>query len=214
MRTINFNLKRCALVAAALMLPGLSQAVLFQSADLPSYTGTGSVPASGTTVLLTNFPSVWVPENDLSQGDYGSSEWISYADTGTGGPTDGSTMTISLTLADLGTGARLAFNVWADDTAMVVLDGATLIDFNGLTDGICAGPDPIGCQPAEYFSYSAILAAGIHTLDFITRQDNGDGFGINYKGYYTAVPIPGALFLFGLGIVSVICFGRRRSTAA
>jgi hypothetical protein len=62
----------------------------------------------------------------------------------------------------------LNLDVWADDTATVLLDNKVLMPAV-FTQSVCSG-QPIGCTPQDVGSITAALTAGSHTLSFQIYQ--------------------------------------------
>ena len=81
------------------------------------------------TVAVSPHP-VWQPDNPANPGDASdhSAVWISFADTGYGGsvlqPYHGTTPVVSVFDTFLSDSGTLKLDVWADDTADVLLDGS------------------------------------------------------------------------------------------
>ena len=74
---------------------------------------------------------------------------------------------------DSGAGT-LHLNVWADDTADVLLDGSYLAHAV-FTQSICSG-QPIGCQPQDAGVFNLPIAAREHSPVF-RALPGGNGFG-------------------------------------
>ena len=180
--------------------------------------------APGTTVNITAHP-LWEASNPLNPGDPSdtSAVWISYADTGFGGshfqPFEGTTPIVSIFDSFTSGAGLLNLNVWADDSADVLLDGAYLAHA-AFTQSTCSG-QPIGCRPQDVGVISAALSSGDHTLAFVLYQ-TGTGtdttnnpFGLLYSGTATdAVPEPGTgiCLLAGVFLIAAGLLKRRRPT--
>jgi len=129
--------------------------------------------AGAATVAITPH-SAWEPNNPVNPGDATdrAAVWISYADTGFGGtqfqPPDGESPVVTIYDTFLSGAGMLTLNVWADDTASVLLDGNLLMPAV-FTQGVCSG-QAIGCRPQDGGSISAALSAGQHTLSFVLYQ--------------------------------------------
>src|SRR5580700_3433997 len=129
--------------------------------------------AGVTAVAISPHPS-WQPNHPANPGDptNNSAVWISYADTGYGGstfqPYGGSKPVVTIYDTFQSDPGTLHLNVWADDTADVLLDGAYLYHAV-FTQSICSG-QPIGCRPDDVGVIDAPLSAGNHTLEFVLYQ--------------------------------------------
>jgi len=102
--------------------------------------------------------------------------------------------------------------VWADDTAMVLIDGVPAFNSSsGVNHDAHCRNGVIGCQPGEgaYISLAG-LDEGDHSLEFRVYQLWGDSFGLLYEGGVTAAPEPSSLLLVGSGAVAAWRWVRRR----
>lgn len=144
-----------------------------------------------TTVAVTAHPA-WQANNPANPGDSSdlAAVWISFADTGYGGsqfqPFQGTTPIGSVFQSFLSAPGMLTLNVWADDTADVILDGNYLAHAV-FTQNICSG-QAIGCRPQDAGVFNLPIAAGPHTLEFVLYQVGTDTdtmanpFGLLYSG--------------------------------
>jgi len=111
----------------------------------------------------------------------------------------------------------LNLQVWADNTAAVVIDGMTVFYANFTSDAYCAA-GPIGCEAGEPGIISHTFQdSGIHTLSFDVYQGGdldappGNPFGLLYSGTLTAIPIPPAIWLLGSGLLGLIGVARKKA---
>lgn len=119
---------------------------------------------------------------------------------------------------DFGAGSLLTLNVWADDTAEVLIDGTALTMLNpgsapnnDLSDGVCA-TGPLGCEQDEAGQFSALLS-GSHTLQIRVSQlfqNEPTPFGALGEGDLTAVPEPMTILLLGSALAAAGVASRRR----
>jgi hypothetical protein len=150
---------------------------------------------TGDNVLLTAYPGVW-------QGPTMGANWISYADTGMGGPADNTMVKFFQPFFLPYSTNTGSITVWADDTAAVYLDGVLKYPANYVAGSACAD-GPIGCITANGGVIDLTgISGGSHELRFDTYQLHGDGYGLLYAGSVTSVP-DGGMTLMLLGGVLV-----------
>jgi hypothetical protein len=182
-------------------------------------TGLGPV-----TVAISPHPA-WQPDNPANPGDASdhSAVWISFADTGYSGsvlqPYQGTTPVVSVFDTFLSDSGTLKLDVWADDTADVLLDGSYLIHAV-FTQSTCSG-QAIGCRPQDVGKIVTPLSAGSHTLEFVLYQvgkgtdTTTNPFGLLYSGTAPAAPVPepASCLLFGTVMCCLGWIQRRRKSA-
>ena len=176
-----------------------------------------------SNVALSDLEPEWTPGTD-------GASWISYEDTGwstvsngpvnavanSTGPSDPSAIFFQ-TFTDTSSLLTLTITVWADDSAVVYLDG-TKISLNAdfvQTPGIFCSPTGITCDgPGTTFTIDDI-APGTHTLQFDVYQVGGGSFGLMYTGSVTdtaATPEPVSFVLMGAGLVALALFRVKRAS--
>ncbi len=174
-----------------------------------------AAPGAGTAVTITPHPA-WQTNDPLGNG----AAWVSYADTGQGGLSEGNHLTGApdsdwiFSISETFIGTAVDLKIWADDTAQVFLDGVLQKAWN-TTQGTCA-VGSIGCQPNEFFNLlDSGLGAGPHTIRIDVYQIGGGPHGVLYSGSYAAVPLPAALPLFAgaLGLFGLFGWRRKRLAA-
>jgi hypothetical protein len=161
------------------------------------------------TVQAINPHPVWQANNPNGS----DAVWVSLADTGSPGtisPPSSTTdhiMRISETFfAAIGT--TLALEVWADDTARVLIDGNEVFAPN-FSQGTCA-IGPIGCEPGEQGVIGhTFTVAGLHTVAFEAFQTGGGPFGLLYAGATRTVPEPSTWWLAVTALVLCLAWQRR-----
>ena len=213
-------------------IPVLLNSVAYASLiDLDSGPGlTTNLPQ--VTVAVNPYPR-WQQNDPVNPGDPSdtSAVWVSYADTGYFGsvfqPSEGTTSVVTVSDTFSSDAGTLTLNVWADDTADVLLDGTQLMQAQAsfLQTQTCSG-QVIGCTPADVGSFVTSLSAGSHTLEFVLYQ-TGSGtntvnnpFGLLYSGTAPAasdpfvgpVPEPASWLLFGTALPCALWIGRRRKS--
>jgi hypothetical protein len=203
-------------LAAIVLIIGMNG----QALAIPIISGDGTetcvsgTPLGGVSVAcdisLIDDHNLWKQNGDA---DLNGAAWISYANTGVGGDTlaplagETSVFTVIETF-EANIGDMLYLDIWADDTAGVLIDGITLFSPN-FSQNICADGS-IGCEPDEFGTVSYTFASsGIHSLSFDVYQvgtgTNPDvnPFGLLYSGTLTSVPEPSVLVLLGLGLLGI-----------
>ena len=180
----------------------------------------GAVACLSTVVDITTPASAWQPNNPGAS----SGVWVSFdANHGTTGPNvaapnaDPGNQTVTFHYSfSLPSPAKLSFNVFADDTAQVFVDGVSKIAGNGVQDATCAA-GAIGCEPGEAGSIADLfLTTGTHNIDFAVYQRvvNADGsgtpFGLLFAGELTPVPEPASILLLGSALTAVGMASKRR----
>jgi hypothetical protein len=205
----------CGLVLF-ILAPVTQASTIIISGDGTETCTQGPALGSGPCNVQTIDPATVWQQNNPGGSD---ALWISYADTGRPGTVTapiGHAATFSETFS-ANAGSVLSLEVWADNTAAVVIDGLTVFNANFTSDAYCAD-GPIGCEAGEPGIINYIFQdAGEHTLSIDVYQGGsfdappGNPFGLLYTGSLTAVPIPAAVWLFGSGLLGLIGMARRKS---
>jgi hypothetical protein len=188
------------------------------------------LPASGnlTTVTIQTH-SAWQANHPINPGDPSdqSAVWISYAATGFGDtvfvPYGGTTAVGSILFTFASAAGMLRLNVWADDTAGVLLDGSTYLALPVFSQSICSGA-PIGCRPEDAGQLTAQLTAGTHTLQFDLYQTgtgantSSNPLGLLFTGTAPGpdeviqdAPEPVTFWLAGSGLIAAAMIIKARS---
>lgn len=166
----------------------------------------------GSNVLITPEP-IWAVDP--------AARWVSFANTGLGGivlpNTDLATPTATFyqdfTVTG-GNGVTGSIQVWADDTALVRLDGVVLFTANPTLETRCAA-GPIGCRQANggaiFFSAPGLT----HRLEFEVFQRGLHTFGLMYSGQVDAIfiPEPATVAITGIGFAAcgLVWLTRRKT---
>jgi PEP-CTERM motif-containing protein len=172
------------------------------------YSGTGiagSFGASVSTVILNGTSPTW-------GGPVGSSNWVSFADTGpdTGtGPSANNgyyVYTTTFTTNQLSTGVWVgSLNILADDTVDVFLNGVEVETSSADTDdGHCSNGAP-SCMgsvgtPVDLGGVS-LNQNGLNTLVFVVEQTGSSYTGVDFSGSLSQVPEPSSLLMLGTGLI-------------
>ena len=110
-----------------------------------------------------------------------------------------------------GIGIAGSIRVWADDTAVVRLDGVVVFSANPNLEARCAA-GPIGCTQANggtiFFSAPGLT----HRLEFEVYQRGGWTFGLMYSGQVDviAIPEPATVAITGIGLAACSLLWLRR----
>jgi hypothetical protein len=188
------------------------------------------VSPGGTNNITTNNVVLSDVEPKWTQPVDGA-DWISYINSGWNTITNSAvtpvqdatslstpTAVFTQTFTDNTSPLNLSITVWADDSAVVFLDG-TQISLNASltqTTGIYCAPTGITCDgPGSTFTMNN-LAAGTHTLTFDVYQAGGGSFGLMYAGTVTdnaqnLTPEPGSYVLLGAGLMALALFRVKRA---
>jgi hypothetical protein len=188
----------------------------------------GLATSAGVTAVTISPHPAWEPNHPANPGDPNNNGavWISYADTGYGGstfqPYSGSTPVVTIYDTFQSDPGTLHLDVWADDTADVLLDGEYLYHAV-FTQSTCSG-QPIGCLPDDAGVINTPLSAGNHTLAFVLYQVGtgtntwSNPFGLLFSGTAPADPPitnpePSSILLLGATIVAAFAARWKRRTA-
>jgi hypothetical protein len=198
--------------AVAYLIVSSSGIVRADVIDLDSRAGLATNLPGIETVTVTPDP-LWQPNDPQNPGDSNDSSavWISDAESGYGDsqfqPYEGTTPVVTV-LENFQSGqGLLQLNVWADDTADVILDGNYLAHAV-FTQSICSG-QPIGCRPQDDGQFNVPLTAGNHELEFVMYQvgtgtdTTSNPFGLLFTGTAPAAAVPEPAQALPLGCVSI-----------
>lgn len=210
-------------LAAAMFFPALAMGKMASATVIVSGAGNTAcilgptVGGGACTTQAINAHPLWQSENPNGLG----AVWVSYADTGKPGtvrvPSNRSTpiMTVTETFTVAAGGGLLNFEIWADDTADVYVDGVQLFAAN-FSQNICAN-GIIGCEPGEQGVISNYaLGAGSHNITMSVYQIGGGPFGLLYSGTVSggsspqAVPEPTTALIFAAGLFGLGLYRRKR----
>jgi hypothetical protein len=115
--------------------------------------------------------------------------------------------------------------VWADDTALVSINGIALSPGANPTQGGACAIGPIGCTPANGFNFTLTdsngLQLGSNVIRFDVYQRANGPFGLLYEGsasdgrvsFEATVPEPASMALLGGGLIGMSLFLKKRRSA-
>ncbi len=207
-------------IGSLVLLAGLAHANVI---TLQSGVSSGeSNNITGTNVVLSDVEPNWAP-------DQGGASWISFEDTGYSASAPGFAVNVLpnstgenspnaeffQTFSDFSSALVLSITVWADDSAVLFLNGTQLnanVNFSQVAGTACA-PTGISCTGAGT-TFTEDLAPGSYTLQFNVYQLGGGTYGVMYSGTVTddlgSVPEPGSYVLIGAGLLTLALLRVRR----
>lgn len=165
--------------------------------------------SNATSTAVSSLPSPWATPT--------TGTWISSVDSGTPGD---ETVLLNTQVqfskaVDFGVGALLTLQVWADDTAQVLIDGVALALLNpgsapnNTLDNACAA-GVLGCEDLEFGQFSH-FASGVHDLQIVVTQlVDITPFGTLAEGDLAPVPEPATILLLGSALAAAGVASRRR----
>ena len=174
--------------------------------------GTCSSTAPGVACVV-GAPVVIAP-NPLWTAPSGGALWVSYAQTGQGGPVVApnapnlATPTATYTFSIAAGFQSLSLLLWADDTLGVRLDGVSILAPNPVQGANCAdgGVTCTGAGTPLFIPLGGLA----HTLQFDAFQIALDTHGVMFQGDLQPVPEPASLLLVGSALAAVGFVSRRR----
>ncbi len=208
-------------IALVVIAAGLAHGNSFSLLSGVSAGETNSV-TTNNVVLMNDEPN-WTAPQDGAQ-------WISFENTGYSAIAPGYAVNelpnatgesdpnaiFYQTFTDTYSPLTLSITVWADDTAVLFLDGvqeSANANFSQVAGTPCA-PTGITCNGAGSTFVFDDLAAGTHTIQIDVYQAGGGTYGVMYDGTVTdSGPLlaePGSYILLGFGLIALSLLRLKR----
>jgi len=215
-----------AVVAAGLAVAGLAGPASASAPSIPTITTTGIMlnPSTDPNNLDNSFAFYGYADPTVSGGLNGGTLVGPASNVVANGPLSVANQFAFDYQFQLTNAASLASFSFQDNQNFVgisnmnmVLENSTANSVHGsLVSNSCVGCSNDGTSISLNYSN---LAAGFYTLEITgvvsNQQINGLSNGGSFSGsVVSAVPVPGAILMFGSGVVGLVAFSRRKRAAA
>ena len=206
----------CLLVLVFLPLAASADVIILDSRAGVALSCVGDSRCTGVTSTVAITP------NGAWSAPFGSSVWVSWAQTGTPDLSPSTANGTVMTVTDSFTSPfpTITLSVMADDTTGVNISGGAFSYAPALGGGntyTTCSDFVIGCRlygignlgPTAGIFNIVVTPNTPYTITFDTHQEKGSSFGLDY--HIVATPEPASLALLGSGLLGLAAMARKKT---